>query len=348
MASLYERFIELESLISDPSVISDSKRYSPLLREHGQISKRTSAYRELVALEEELTSLQEMLEDSAGDEELEALTNEEISSVSETLEKEATALEDILLVEDEDSERNAIVEIRAGTGGDESALFVADLLRIYTKYCEIRGWKIEMTSSEETEQGGFREVVFCVSGDGVYRAMRYETGGHRVQRVPKTETQGRIHTSAVRVAVLPEAEEVDVQIDPIDLRIERTTSQGPGGQSVNTSHTAVRVTHIPSGIQVLAQEMKSQHRNHERAMHILRTKLYQQARDEADAERNAMRREQGSGDRSDRVRTYNYPQNRCTDHRLGENFSLEKVSQGFLEPLVEAMITHQRQQRRGE
>jgi len=334
---------ELEARLADPEQASRGEM-SRLLRELGSLQKLLQPGRRYLDVERELAEAREML--AGGEAELQELAREEV----ERLEGERAGLEaeilDRVLDDGGDGDRPAIVEIRAGTGGEEAALFAADLFRIYSRFAESRGWQIEVLDSSPSEMGGYRELVFKLTGPGAFRVMRFETGGHRVQRVPETESQGRIHTSAATVAVLPEVEEVDVELDPEDLEITAMRAGGPGGQHVNKTSSAVRVVHKPTGIAVRCQEDKSQHRNKARALALLRSRLYEIERQKREAERSNLRRNQvGSGDRSQRIRTYNWPQNRVTDHRLGRNFSLEQILEGRLDDLVEALLQADREAR---
>ena len=316
--------------------------YGELLRELGAIGKVLDPWDRWVKVRRSLAEAREII---AGDDaELAALAEEEVPA----LEREDAALEagllDRLLEDDPDANRPAIVEIRAGTGGEEAALFAADLARIYQRHAALQGWKVEVMDSSPSEMGGLRDIVFKLSGEEVFRSMRWESGGHRVQRVPATETQGRIHTSAATVAVMPEAEAVDIELRPEDLEITAMRAGGPGGQSVNKTESAVRVVHLPTGLMVKCQEDKSQLRNRERALQLLRARLYEMERQKREEARRDLRRTQvGSGDRSERIRTYNWPQNRVSDHRINQNFSLEKILEGQLEDLFEALLAADRE-----
>ncbi|MHB2150808.1 peptide chain release factor 1 [Calditrichota bacterium LG25] len=336
--ALQKRLDELNKELSDPSVFNDQGRYKQLSREHSEISKILEIgapyLKALEAYEENKAIIEE---DS--DPELAALAKEENEDLEEKIADYEEKLKLLLIPKDPDDAKNAIVEIRAGTGGDEAAIFAGDLYRMYTRYCEDHGFKIDVMSSTPSERGGFKEIIFMVEGPDAYGTLKYESGVHRVQRVPETETQGRVHTSAASVAVLPEAEEVDVEIDPNELRIDVFRSSGPGGQSVNTTDSAVRITHIPTGLVVTCQDEKSQHKNKAKALKVLRTRLLdmamQEQRSAIDAQRKSM---VGSGDRSAKIRTYNFPQGRVTDHRIGLTlYKLDRIMEGDLDELIEAL-----------
>jgi peptide chain release factor 1 len=344
-----ERHQILGELLADPAVAGDHKRFAELLREQGQLEDSRRLAVELEALLERRREAAEVLdeeEEEGGDAELAELARAELEELEE-LEAELDAEIKAVLVTDEDAGRDKIiVEIRAGTGGDEATLFCADLFRMYQRFIESMRWKIDVLTTKPSEVGGFREVVFGVRGAGAYGRFRFEAGGHRVQRVPATEGQGRIHTSAATVAVLPEPEEVDVEIKSEDLRIDTMRASGAGGQHVNKTESAVRIVHEPTGVMVVCMDEKSQHKNRAQAMRILRTRLFELERQRIHDERAADRKSQvGSGDRSERVRTYNFPQNRCSDHRLGQNFSLEQVMAGKLLPAMEALEEWDREER---
>jgi peptide chain release factor 1 len=338
LAEVEGRYEALTNELSDPAVVSDLDRYRRLTREHAELHEVVGAYREYLRLGAQAEEAQSLLEDP----ELRELAREELSETSERLEALEARLKILLVPKDPLDEKNVILEIRAGTGGEEAGLFAADLLRMYSRYAEEKGWQVELLSSNETGIGGIKEVIGLIKGDRVYSRLKFESGVHRVQRVPVTESSGRIHTSAVTVAVLPEADEVDVQIQPDDLRMDVFRASGAGGQHVNRTESAVRITHLPSGIVVSCQDEKSQHKNRARAMKILQARLFEQAKREADSERSEERRSQvGSGDRSERIRTYNFPQSRITDHRI--NLTLHRLSealQGDLDPMVDALVAH--------
>ncbi|NPA95711.1 MAG: peptide chain release factor 1 [Thermodesulfobacteria bacterium] len=335
-----ERYKELETKLSDPEVIKDQKTYRQLAKEHSDLTEIVKTYDRYLRVQEEIEENKQMLGDS--DPEIRQLAKDEL----EGLEKEAAKLEEklkvLLLPKDPNDEKNILLEIRAGTGGDEAALFAADLFRMYSRYAEKKGWKVEILSSHETGIGGFKEIIALISGDKVYSRLKYESGTHRVQRVPETETQGRIHTSAVTVAVLPEADDVDVEINPQDLRIDVYRASGAGGQHVNKTESAVRITHIPTGLVVQCQDERSQHKNKAKAMKVLAARLYELKQQEQQKQLSEERRSMvGSGDRSERIRTYNFPQGRVTDHRIGLTlYKLEDIMQGEIDEIIEALGTH--------
>jgi len=335
-----ERYREVEGLLSDPRVLADQGRFRSLSKEHADLSEVVSVYQQLCKLREDAAGSQELLKDP--DQEVREMARAELDQ----LESEQTALEQqlkrLLLPQDPNDNKNVILEIRAGTGGNEAALFAGDLFRMYTRYAERQRWRVELLSATEAEIGGFKEVIALISGQGVYSRFKYESGTHRVQRVPETEAQGRIHTSACTVAVLPEAEDVEVQIDPGELRVDVYRASGAGGQHVNKTESAVRITHLPTGLVVSCQDEKSQHKNRAKAMKVLQARLLDTMRAEQDAKMAADRKSQvGSGDRSERIRTYNYPQGRCTDHRINLTlYRLEAILEGDLGEIVEALATH--------
>lgn len=335
---LAARYREIEEFLCRPEVATDSKRLRQLSRERADLTELVAAYARYRDLATQLAGNKELLTDP----ELRELAQAEIPELEQALTSLDEKIALLLLPKDPNDERNTILEIRSGTGGEEAALFARDLFRMYCRYAEQRGWKVEVTSISEAAAGGIKEVLAMVSGDCVYSELRFEGGVHRVQRVPATESQGRVHTSAATVAVLPEADEVDVEIDPKDLEITKTGAGGPGGQGVNTTNSAVNLKHVPTGICVRSEEQRSQHQNLARAMQILRAKLLETAQREQTeaigAERRSMVR---SGDRSEKVRTYNYPQNRVTDHRIGLTLhSLDRVVAGDLGELLTALRSH--------
>lgn len=339
-----KRYEELERLITDPKVIADSYAYQRHTKELASLREMVSRYREYKKADAEITELEDLLKRKAHDAEFAELAREELNDLKKRragLEKE---IENFLLQDDPDAGKDIIVEIRAGTGGQEASLFASDLFRMYSKYAARQGWKVEMLGSSMSEAGGFKEVVFGVEGNGVYRKMKFESGVHRVQRVPATEASGRIHTSTVSVAVLPEAEEVDIKIDPKDLRVDVFRSSGAGGQSVNTADSAVRITHIPSGIVVQCQDERSQLKNKNKAMKVLRARLLDKAATEQHEKIAKERKTQiGTGERSEKIRTYNYPDRRITDHRIGLTVhNLENVLEGDPEDIIMELLKQEK------
>jgi peptide chain release factor 1 len=340
LAAVEIRYVELESLLVSPDVIGNRKEFTKLSKERSGIEEIVHTYRAWKELQDQIEGNKSLVHDS--DEDVRALALEELPG----LKAENDALEErlklLLLPRDPNDDRNVLLEIRAGTGGEEASLFAAELFRMYTRYAENRRWRVEILSSSETGLGGIKEIIASIEGQGAFSRLKFEGGVHRVQRVPETEGSGRIHTSAVTVAVLPEADEVDVQIDDKDLKIDVFRSSGPGGQSVNTTDSAVRVTHIPSGFVVSCQDEKSQLKNKAKALKILRSRLLERAQAEQQAEIAASRKSMvGTGDRSERIRTYNFPQSRVSDHRINLTLhSLDKTLEGELDPLIDALITH--------
>ncbi len=341
LSFIEDRFAELEQKISDPAVISDQELWRKLCKEHSDITPIVGKYREYKALNENIAEAREMLADSSLDKDEKNMIEEEITESKKQIEVVSDELKILILPKDPNDDKNVIIEIRGGTGGDEAALFAADLLRMYSMYAETRRWKVEILSSNETDIGGYKEVTFSISGDSAYSRLKFESGVHRVQRIPSTESGGRIHTSAATVAVLPEVEDVEVEINQNDLRIDVFRAGGPGGQCVNTTDSAVRITHIPTGVVVSCQDEKSQHKNKDKAMKILRSRVYdmmiQKQNDAISQERKS---QVGSGDRSERIRTYNYPQGRVTDHRIGLTLhKLDSIMNGDLDEIFDALIT---------
>lgn len=338
--SLENKYEDLSRKIADPEVMNDQKRWQQYVKSHSELSEVVEVYREFKKVIAELDDVQQMLSEKLDSDMLEMaeLEKEELAEKKEALENK---LKILLLPKDPNDEKNVIMEIRAGTGGDEAALFAADLFRMYTRFAEVKGWRTEIMDSHYTDIGGLKEIIFLIEGKGAYSQLKFESGVHRVQRVPSTESGGRIHTSAATVAVLPEAEEVDVEVNPNELRIDVFCSTGPGGQSVNTTQSAVRITHIPSGIVVSCQDEKSQHKNKDKAMRVLRARLLDKAQQDQQQEMASARKSQvGSGDRSERIRTYNFPQNRVTDHRIGLTLHrLQEILMGNLQEVVDALIT---------
>jgi peptide chain release factor 1 len=337
--SLRERFEELEQLLATPDVIGNRRQFEQLSREYGELEPIIRLWRQFQASEEAVDEAGQLLQEAESD--LREMAREEITSGQREQARMESELQKLLLPRDPNDERNIFLEIRAGTGGQEAALFAGDLLRMYTRYAERRGWKVEVMSAQEGEAGGFREVVARLIGSGVYSRLKFESGTHRVQRIPATESQGRIHTSACTVAILPEIEEVDsVEVNPNDLRIDTYRSSGAGGQHVNTTDSAIRITHLPTGIVVECQDERSQHKNKARAMSLLNARLLEAEVEQQRSERAAERKLQvGSGDRSERIRTYNFPQGRVTDHRIGLTlYDLDNIMDGEIDPVVEPLI----------
>jgi len=335
-----DRFREVEGLLSDPAVMGRQDRFRELTREHAELSALIEVYRAYKRVCEDLEGNRELLQDA--DAELRDLARQELPGLEERREALAQQLKVLLLPKDPNDERNVILEVRAGTGGEEAALFAADLFRMYSRYAETQGWKVETLSVSEADAGGVKEAIAMISGQRVYSRLKYESGTHRVQRVPETEAQGRIHTSACTVAVLPEADDVDLNIDPTELRIDVYRASGAGGQHVNKTESAVRITHLPTGVVVACQDEKSQHKNKAKAMKILQSRILDSLVAEQQARMAADRKSQvGSGDRSQRIRTYNFPQGRCTDHRIGLTlYRLDAIMQGDLTELVESLTTY--------
>ena len=332
-------YLEIEQSLADPTQISNHQRLQQLAKRHAELAPIVSAYREYQKTESEIEETRTLLEGEA-DEEFIEFAKDELKFLNEKKEQLEEDLKMLMLPKDPNDEKNIIMEIRAGTGGEEASLFAAELFRMYSRYAERQSWKIELLSSHLTGLKGFKEVVFSIIGASAYSKLKYEGGIHRVQRVPATETSGRIHTSAVSVAVLPEAEEVDLVIDPSDLRIDTMRSSGPGGQSVNTTDSAVRITHLPTELVVICQDEKSQHKNRAKAMKILRSRLLEQIEAEQNEERAKIRRSMvGSGDRSEKIRTYNFPQSRVTDHRVGLSIhETNSILDGDLSCFIDALI----------
>jgi peptide chain release factor 1 len=334
------RFEELTRQMANPAVINDSDLYRKTAKAQSDLSEGVQKYREWKAVHENLEQARQMLQDS--DPELRAMAEEEIARLDPELARIEDELRILLLPKDPNDEKNVVLEIRAGTGGDEATLFAAEIFRMYSRYAETHGLRVEITSASESSVGGLKEVIALISGNRVFSRLKYESGVHRVQRVPETEQQGRVHTSAITVAVLPEAEEVDIQIEAKDIRIDTFCSSGPGGQSVNTTYSAVRITHLPSNVVVSCQDEKSQIKNRSKALRVLRSRLYEmeleKQRDQIGAERRSM---VGTGDRSEKIRTYNFPQNRVTDHRIGLTLhQLDQVMEGKLDQVIEALTAH--------
>jgi len=340
LEDIADRFHEVEGLLADPQIIQDQARYRSLTKEHAELAEIVGIYDRFCRMREEITGSRELLQDP--DPDVREMAQGEIEGLEQQQEELEQQLKQLLIPKDPNDTRNVVLEVRAGTGGDEAALFAGDLFRMYSRYAENQGWQVELLSAAESEAGGFKEVIALISGKGAYSRFKYESGTHRVQRVPETEAQGRIHTSACTVAVLPEAKDVDVEIDSSDLRIDLYRASGAGGQHVNKTESAVRITHIPTGVVVSCQDEKSQHKNKAKAMKVLRSRLLDSMQAEQDEKMAAERKSQvGSGDRSERIRTYNFPQGRCTDHRIGLTlYKLDAIMQGDLDELISALTTY--------
>ncbi len=341
LEELLAKFEDMQAKVGDPSVIADQAQFRAMMKELSAITPIIEKYKEWQKVNKEMQDNREMLESGELDEEMRALAREELQLNKEASEELLQEIKIMLLPKDANDEKNVIMEIRGGAGGDEAALFAYNLYRMYAHYAERRRWKTELLSVNENDLGGFKEVVFSISGKGAYARLKYESGVHRVQRVPETESQGRIHTSTVTVAVLPEAEDVDVELDVNDVRVDVFRSSGNGGQSVNTTDSAVRLTHVPTGIVISCQDEKSQLKNKDKAFKILRAKLYEIELERQQNEMSAARKSQvGTGDRAERIRTYNYPQGRVSDHRIGLTLhKLEQILNGDMDEVLEALIT---------
>ncbi|MBC6976221.1 peptide chain release factor 1 [Bacillus sp. Xin] len=346
LQAVEDRYEKLNELLSDPEVISDSNKLREYSKEQSDIQETVEVYREYKDVREQLRDAKAMLEDKL-DADMREMVKEEVSEL-EGQEKELSERLKILLVpKDPNDDKNVIVEVRGAAGGDEAALFAGDLYRMYSRYAEVQGWKTEIIEASYTELGGYKEIIFMINGKGAFAKLKFENGAHRVQRVPETESGGRIHTSTATVAVLPEAEEVEIEIHEKDVRVDTFASSGPGGQSVNTTMSAVRLTHLPTGVVVSCQDEKSQIKNKEKAMKVLRARVYDKFQQEAQAEYDQNRKQAvGTGDRSERIRTYNFPQNRVTDHRIGLTIQkLDQILQGKLDDFINALVMEDQAQK---
>jgi peptide chain release factor 1 len=339
LTGVENRFLEVEKLLSDPAIIQDLGAYQKYSREHSDLNKIVSVFRKYRQTLSELDDSMELLKDK--DPDIKEMARDEVNSLTQKKERFETDLKKLLLPKDSNDGKNVILEIRAGTGGEEAGLFVSDLFRMYSRYADGKNWKVEVLSHHATGVGGLKEIVAMIHGKGAYSCFKYESGTHRVQRVPETETQGRIHTSAVTVAVLPEAEEVELHIDPNEIKVDVFRSTGPGGQSVNTTDSAVRITHLPTGIIVTCQDEKSQLKNKNKGMKVLRARILDRMIRAQNEKRSQERKTQiGDGDRSGRIRTYNFPQGRVTDHRIGLTlYKLEQILQGEINEIIEELVT---------
>ena len=338
------RYEQIGVELTRPEIVSDNAQFRSLMKEHSELTPIVEKYRELKAAEKSAEEARRLLEDSSLEADFKELAEEELKTAQETQTSAAEQLKLLLLPKDPNDSKNVIVEIRAGAGGEEAALFAAALFRMYTMYAEAHNFRVEVTNENETELGGYKEISFMVEGEGAYSRLKYESGVHRVQRVPDTETQGRIHTSTATVAVMPEADDVEIEINPADLKIDTFRSSGAGGQHINKTSSAIRITHIPTGTVVECQDERSQFKNKDKAMRVLRARLFDAAQREHDEAIASDRRSQvGTGDRSERIRTYNFPQGRLTDHRIGLTiYKLDAVMNGDIDEIVDALITHYR------
>ncbi len=344
LAEVEKRYEEIATKLYDPEIVQDMEQYTKLMREQKQLEPVVGKYREYKAAKASFDEAKSLLDAGGMDRDFKEMVEEELSSSKETMERLQEDIKVLLLPRDPNDDKNVIVEIRGGAGGEEAALFCAVLFRMYSMYAEAHNWKVEVLGSNETELGGYKEISFMISGEGAYSRLKFESGVHRVQRVPETESQGRIHTSTVTVAVLPEADEVEIDINPTDLQIDTFRSSGAGGQHINKTESAIRITHLPTGLVVECQDERSQYKNKDRAMKILRARLLEGEREKQESAIAAERKAQvGTGDRSERIRTYNYPQSRITDHRIGLTlYRLEAVLNGDLDEIIDALITADR------
>ncbi|MEB9337735.1 MULTISPECIES: peptide chain release factor 1 [Bacillus] len=346
LQAVENRYEKLNELLSDPAIISDSNKLREYSKEQSDIQETVEVYREYKDVREQLKDAKAMLEDKL-DAEMREMVKEEVSELESQDKTLSERLKILLVPKDPNDDKNVIVEVRGAAGGDEAALFAGDLYRMYSRYAEVQGWKTEIIEASYTELGGYKEVIFMINGKGAFAKLKFENGAHRVQRVPETESGGRIHTSTATVAVLPEAEEVEIDIHEKDVRVDTFASSGPGGQSVNTTMSAVRLTHLPTGVVVSCQDEKSQIKNKEKAMKVLRARVYDKFRQEAQAEYDQNRKQAvGTGDRSERIRTYNFPQNRVTDHRIGLTIQkLDQILQGKLDDFINALVMEDQAQK---
>ena len=344
LKSVEQRFEDVSTMLSDPSIVADQEQFKKLMKEHKNLTPVVEKFREYCTVKQNGDMAKEMLDEAGLDKELKDLAEEEMLECKQKSEELWEELKILLLPKDPNDDKNVIVEIRGGAGGEEAALFAGVLMRMYTMYAESKRWKVEMLGANETELGGYKEVSFMIEGEGAYSRLKYESGVHRVQRVPETEAQGRIQTSTATVAVLPEAEEVEFEINPADLQIDTYRSGGAGGQHVNKTESAIRITHLPTGVVVECQDERSQHKNKEKALKILRSRLYDaMMQEQNDAIASDRKAQVGTGDRSERIRTYNYPQGRMTDHRIGLTlYKLDSILNGDLDELVDAIVTFYR------
>ncbi|UPJ19321.1 peptide chain release factor 1 [Bacillus cereus] len=346
LQAVENRYEKLNELLSDPEVISDTNKLREYSKEQSDIQETVEVYREYKDVREQLKDAKAMLEEKL-DAEMRDMVKEEVSELESQEKTLSERLKILLVPKDSNDDKNVIVEVRGAAGGDEAALFAGDLYRMYSRYAEVQGWKTEIIEASYTELGGYKEIIFMINGKGAFAKLKFENGAHRVQRVPETESGGRIHTSTATVAVLPEAEEVEIDIHEKDVRVDTFASSGPGGQSVNTTMSAVRLTHLPTGVVVSCQDEKSQIKNKEKAMKVLRARVYDKFRQEAQAEYDQNRKQAvGTGDRSERIRTYNFPQNRVTDHRIGLTIQkLDQILQGKLDDFINALVMEDQAQR---
>ena len=346
LEKMYERYNELERLLSNPEVIADSNRYTTYIKEHGSLSKMVNKYTQLTETLAKKRDAEGLLTQEGTDKEFAEMARDELGELEKQEDAIMEEIKGLFITDDKTYGKNVIAGIRAGTGGGEAAIFAADLFRMYTKYAENQGWKVELFDSSETDLGGFKEVTFSIEGKNAYQKLRFESGTHRVQRVPQTEASGRVHTSTATVAILAEIEEVEIDINPNDLLIDTFRASGPGGQKVNKTSSAVRITHVPSGLVVKCLDEKSQHKNRAKAMRILRSRLYELFEGQKRSERDQIRRDQiGTGDRSEKIRTYNYSQNRVTDHRINFSvYNLDQVMLGYLDDIIGALLNYYKEE----